>query len=205
MSCGACARLCTPRGRRTSAAAFLRRIRNGRPPMSTTRLVTTGDARVLAELLLENRAFLAPWEPIREDRFFTPEGQFERIRNWLREHAEGRVLPQVILDDAQRVVGCITLNNIVRGPFLSSTVGYWLSESHNGRGLATKAVAETVETAFADVGLHRLEAGTLPHNTASQRVLLRNGFTEFGRAPDYLRIAGEWQEHILYQLINPRW
>ena len=51
----------------------------------------------------------------------------------------------------------------------------------------------------ADLGLHRLEAGTLAHNTGSQRVLLKCGFTEIGLAPGYLKIAGEWQDHLLFQ------
>jgi len=36
---------------------------------------------------------------------------------------------------------------------------------------------------------------------ASQRVLTGNGFERIGIAPKYLRIAGEWQDHILFQLL----
>jgi ribosomal-protein-alanine N-acetyltransferase len=52
-----------------------------------------------------------------------------------------------------------------------------------------------------DRGLHRLEGGTLLHNEASQRVLLRSGFEFFGIAPKLLFIAGAWQDHRLYQRI----
>jgi ribosomal-protein-alanine N-acetyltransferase len=34
-------------------------------------------------------------------------------------------------------------------------------------------------------------------------VLERNGFVRSGVAPAYLSIAGRWQDHALYQLINP--
>ncbi|KIH96437.1 hypothetical protein LP52_24885 [Streptomonospora alba] len=171
--------------------------------MPTTRLVTPEDAPELAELLRRNRTFLAPWEPERDDAYFTAATQRVLLERALAEHAGDRMLPLAVLDDADRIAGRITVNDIVRGAFLSAAIGYWVAESHNGRGLATKAVAETLQTAFTDLGLHRLQAATLPHNTASQRVLLRNGFTAFGRAPQYLRIAGEWQEHILYQALNP--
>jgi ribosomal-protein-alanine N-acetyltransferase len=50
--------------------------------------------------------------------------------------------------------------------------------------------------------LHRAEAGTLVHNIGSQRVLERNGFARYGLAPKYLRIAGRWQDHVLFQRIN---
>jgi [ribosomal protein S5]-alanine N-acetyltransferase len=33
-------------------------------------------------------------------------------------------------------------------------------------------------------------------------VLARNGFRPFAVAPSYLKIAGEWQDHILYHLLN---
>jgi ribosomal-protein-alanine N-acetyltransferase len=47
--------------------------------------------------------------------------------------------------------------------------------------------------------LHRIEAGTLAHNAASQRVLEHNGFVRFGLAPKHLKIAGKWQDHIMFQ------
>jgi [ribosomal protein S5]-alanine N-acetyltransferase len=101
------------------------------------------------------------------------------------------------------VLGRITLNNIVRGAFQSCSLGYWVRSSANGRGHATAAVALMLRTAFTDLGLHRVEAGTLVHNAASQRVLERNGFERFGLAPQYLRIAGRWQDHVLFQVLAP--
>ncbi|GAA4933592.1 GNAT family N-acetyltransferase [Streptomonospora halophila] len=171
--------------------------------MPTTRLLTAKDAPELAELLQRNREFLAPWEPVRDDSYFTADAQRARLEYALTQHAAGRLLPLAVLDDTGRIADQVTVNDIVRGAFQSAPIGYWVAEACNGRGLATKAVAETVQTAFADLGLHRVEAATLPHNTASQRVLLRNGFTAYGRAPQYLHIAGSWREHILYQAINP--
>ncbi len=43
--------------------------------VSTTRLITPGDAPVLAELLRASRDFLAPWEPVHGDGYFTAGGQ----------------------------------------------------------------------------------------------------------------------------------
>ena len=58
------------------------------------------------------------------------------------------------------------------------------------RGLATAAVRGIIGTAFSELGLHRIQAGTLLRNTGSQRVLERNGFVRIGVAPRYLMIAG---------------
>ena len=52
-----------------------------------------------------------------------------------------------------------------------------------------------------DLHLHRVEASTLVHNVGSQRVLAKAGFEPIGMAPRYLRVAGEWQDHNLYQTI----
>lgn len=51
------------------------------------------------------------------------------------------------------------------------------------------------------LGLHRLQAETLVHNIASQRVLEKNGFSRYGMAPEYLKIDGAWQDHLMYQRI----
>jgi ribosomal-protein-alanine N-acetyltransferase len=104
----------------------------------------------------------------------------------------------VILEDGA-VVGRITPFSVVRGALQSGTLGYWVTEARNGRGIATAAVGAALRSAFGDLGLHRVQADTLIHNTASQRVLERNGFRRIGMAPEYLRIAGRWQDCYLHQ------
>lgn len=170
--------------------------------VGVTRLVTLDDVPVLTELLRGNRDFLAPWEPVRSEDYFTVAGQRVVIGKALEQHEQGSTLPHVILDESGRVVGRITLNEIVRGPFQSCSMGYWVNSADNGRGLATAAVRDIVRVAFEDLGLHRIQAGTLLHNVGSQRVLERNGFVRFGVAPTYLNIAGEWQDNALYQLVK---
>ena len=167
-----------------------------------TRRITLGDAPAIAELLRANREFLAPWEPIRPEGYTTVDGQREVVRAALEQHEQGSTLPHVIVDDSGRVVGRITLNDITRGPFQSCSLGYWLSAAENGRGLATAAVHDMMRVAFEELRLHRIEAGTLLHNVRSQRVLERNGFVRFGIAPEYLKIAGAWQDHVLFQVLT---
>jgi ribosomal-protein-alanine N-acetyltransferase len=167
-----------------------------------TRLIEETDAPTLAELLRTDRDFMAPYEPDRSAAYWTDEGQLVAVRAALAKHAEGTNLPHVILD-GHRVVGRVTLNEIVRGPLQSCSLGYWLASASNGRGLAGAAVREIITVAFVELGLHRIQAGTLVDNVRSQRVLERNGFTRYGMAPAYLHIAGRWQDHLLYQLVSP--
>ena len=169
--------------------------------MVSSRLVTLQDVPVLAELHRVNREFLAPFEPVRPDDYFTVAGQRAVIEGALARYLQGSVLPHVILDGSGQVAGRVTLSEIVRGPFQSCSLGYWVGADQNGCGLATAAVRDIIGTAFYDLGLHRIQAGTLLHNTGSQRVLERNGFIRIGVAPRYLQIAGRWQDHVLFQLV----
>lgn len=171
--------------------------------MRATRLISLDDVPALEGLLRENREFLEPWDPVRPDSYFTLAGQQALITDVLARHREGSVLPHVIVDSSGRIVGRITLSGIVRGPFQSCSVGYWVGAADNGRGLASAAVADIISVAFGDMGLHRIQAETLLCNAASQRVLQRNGFVRIGTAPAYLKIAGRWQDHHLYQVLNP--
>lgn len=171
--------------------------------MTGTRLLRLDDAPALARMEREGRAFFAPWGPDREEAWFTEEGQRREIRTRLERYEQGACVPHVVLDGDGGVVGRINLNDVVRGAFQSCSVGYWIAERANGRGHASAAVAALLRLAFGELGLHRVEAGTLVHNGASQRVLERNGFERYGLAPQYLRIAGRWQDHVLYQRLDP--
>jgi ribosomal-protein-alanine N-acetyltransferase len=169
---------------------------------ATTRLISTGDAERLAGLQWSGRAFFEPWDPIRDDAYFTVEGQQTEVERALSRFGDGEALPQVILDERGRVVGRITLSGITRGAFQSCSMGYWVAPDYNGRGYAHDAASIMTTLAFGDLGLHRVQAETLPHNTRSQRVLEDLGFTRYGLAAQYLKIAGRWQDHVMYQLLT---
>jgi ribosomal-protein-alanine N-acetyltransferase len=64
--------------------------------------------------------------------------------------------------------------------------GYELARHWWGRGLAPEAVAAVIRYGFSVWGLHRIEAGVLPGNDASVRVLQKLGFLEEGTRRDYL-------------------
>lgn len=166
------------------------------------RVVSPSDADELAELYLANRAFLAPWEPVRPDSFFTPAGQRAAIEQALDQYGRDETVPWGIVGESGELIGRINLSGVVRGAFLSGNLGYWVAEASNGRGYATRAVNAAVEIAFGELGLHRVQAATLVHNLRSQKVLAKAGFARFGLAPRYLQIAGSWQDHVVFQRLN---
>ena len=164
------------------------------------RLLRASDAGALAGAYRANRDHLAPWEPQRDEDFFTPACQAARIEASLAATAAGTEVPWVLTSE-DGIVGTLSLTGIVRGPFLSAHVGYWIDARLQGRGVCSVALHTASNHARADLGLHRLQASVLPHNPASRAVLARADFTLIGTAPSYLRIAGTWQDHLLYQRV----
>jgi ribosomal-protein-alanine N-acetyltransferase len=168
------------------------------------RIATLDDAAGLVDAYTRSWDHLQPWEPVRPDSWFTPAGQEERLRGSLERYKNGQIVPWMLVE-GDRIVGAITLNDIVPGPFRSASLGYWLAVDAVGRGLATRAVEAVAEIADTELRLHRIEASTLTNNVASQRVLGRAGFQQIGFAPTYLHIAGRWQDCTLYQrILNTR-
>ncbi len=157
------------------------------------------DASALAAAYERNREHLRPWDPVRPPVFFSVEGQQARVTAELEAVARGQ-LAVWLVRSGQLVVGRVSLNNMVMAAFRSASVGYWVDGAHTRRGLATRAVEHACAEGLR-LGLHRVEAGTLVHNLASQAVLRRCGFVPFGTAPRYLWIDGAWRDHHLFQRI----
>jgi [ribosomal protein S5]-alanine N-acetyltransferase len=163
----------------------------------TIRELRKGDGAALAAAFRRNREHLRPWDPDRPGSFYTDDGQEAEVGRNLGAAAAGRS-HMYLTWHGDQVVGRIMLNNIARGVLQSGTVGYWVDSEHLGRGLATAGVEHVVLQA-TKLGLHRLEAGTMLDNAASQAVLWRCGFHQYGVAEGFLFIRGQWRDHLLFQ------
>ena len=82
--------------------------------------------------------------------YFTADGQREVLARDLAVYERGGMLPLAILDADGAICGRINLNSIVRGAFQSASVGYWVSESRIGHGLASAAVADVIGMGFGE-------------------------------------------------------
>lgn len=169
------------------------------PDGYAVRPLELSDAEALAAAYSRNQEHLAPWDPVRPAEFYTVDGQQHAVAAQL-SLVQGGLLATWVLERDGEVVGRVSLNNIVRSVLASGTVGYWVDQRHTRRGLASALVQHACAAALT-MDLHRVEAGTLVHNVASQRVLLRTGFSQYGLAPKFLFVGGEWQDHKLYQRI----
>jgi len=108
--------------------------------------------------------------------------------------------PQPLTSDV--LIGGIALNDVRRGMAQKGTLGYWIGEPYARQGYMSEAVGLVCSFAFETLKLHRLEAGCLPRNEASRRLLARLGFMQEGFARAYLRINGKWEDHILWGMVK---
>lgn len=161
------------------------------------------DVPALTATLQANRGFLAPWVPLRPEGYLTQGAQEKAAQSSLASDASGTSRHLLITHRGTgQILGSLNINSIIRGAFQSASIGYWVVQDAQGQGIASWAVSQAKELAFGELKLHRLQGETLVHNAASRRVLTKNGFDLYGLAADYLKIAGKWQEHALYQLLH---
>lgn len=163
-------------------------------------------AKELRDYYRRNRDFLAPWEPLREERFFSTEGQREILEGQL--HAADTLVFWIRLLSASAeaetgpLIGFVKFSNIIRGPLQSCFLSYALDAEHIKRGLMSEALERAIKYLFDFEQMHRIEANILPENEASLRTVSGLGFAHEGTARKYLKINGEWRDHMHMVLLN---
>jgi ribosomal-protein-alanine N-acetyltransferase len=167
------------------------------------RVPDMSDYEQWAALRAASRDFLTPWEPLWPANDLTRTAFRSRIRQYWRDIDEDVAYPYFIFDNESEVlVGALTLSNVRRGVAQTGTLGYWIGLPFARQGYMTSAVRLTLEFSFRHLGLHRVEASCLPHNRASIRLLEKCGFEREGLARGYLKIAGEWRDHLLFARLS---
>lgn len=131
-----------------------------------------------------------PHESIRESRYVV--NQY---------HKEGNVLA-ITLKGEDRAVGTVGLHADDRRPgFGSLMLGYTLSPDYRHRGIATEATRALVKDAFERLLMPMITAYCYPENTASAKVLERNGFVYEGKLRrSFLLYDGSEQDLLCYSL-----
>jgi len=139
----------------------------------------------------------------RSEDFYTLEGQQERINLFTEDERQDQAYHFGIFTHEDQLIGTINLFQVIRGSLQSAFIGYFLDKEHNGKGYTTEAVKLLVHYAFSHLKLHRIEAGVMPHNIGSIRVLEKAGFHKEGLAVKNVNINGKWEDHQVLAIINP--
>jgi ribosomal-protein-alanine N-acetyltransferase len=174
--------------------------------VASIRLLGPNAADEYFDVLLRNREFLQPYEPVRPAGYWTLDEQREQLEQVAREAAAGTGFAFGVYDRADgALVGRVALANIVRKAWQNATLGYWIDVQRNGRGRATEGSKLALRFAFGEAGLHRIQAGVMPHNPRSIRVVEKLGMRFEGLAERYLLINGVWEDHRMYAITLEEW
>ncbi|HJP16657.1 MAG TPA: GNAT family protein [Acidimicrobiales bacterium] len=160
------------------------------------------------EVRIKNHDWLAKWEPRRSSGQKDPvqdRGTFEtRCRSRQRESQLGTGWGfGIFVDDC--FIGEINLNNVTRGAFQSSHVGYWVGADQAGKGYTPESLVLLMRFAFEKLGLHRLQVSIVPRNLPSRRVVEKLNLRCEGLSEKYLEIAGTWEDHLRFAITSEEW
>ena len=187
-------------------------------PSLTTRVVTDrlvlrpprpSDVPELRRLLRANADHLRPWEPSptpgEDPTSLTAVANrvTRQRRDWKRGDAFALLL--TLREPGEPVVGRINLGGVLHGAFQNAHVGYWIDREHQRRGLVSEGVIGAFAFAFGVAKLHRLQIAIMPANVASLRVMEKVGARREGFAERYLRIAGRWEDHVIFGVTSEDW
>lgn len=106
-------------------------------------------------------------------------------------------------DDA--LVGVFNFGEIVRGQFQSAYLGYYAFAPHAGEGYMSEGLELVLHVAFDALKLHRVEANVQPTNRRSLALARRAGFAREGYSRRYVRVAGQWRDHVRLALLAEDW
>jgi [ribosomal protein S5]-alanine N-acetyltransferase len=158
-----------------------------------------GDYRAWTALRQDSIDFLQPWEPTWADDHLSRKSFTNRVYWAQRSISSGTGVPLFLIRRSDTaLLGAITLDNIRRGPAQAGTTGYWVGAPFARQGYMREAIEALVHYAFTTLDLSRIEAGCLPENTPSRRLLEHCGYKYEGVAQSYLQINGRWRNHVLY-------
>ncbi|SMY06570.1 GNAT family N-acetyltransferase [Flavimaricola marinus] len=158
-----------------------------------------GDFRAWTALRRDSQDFLKPWEPTWAEDHLSRKSFTNRVYWSQRSIATGTGVPLFLIRRSDTaLLGAITLDNIRRGPAQAGTTGYWVGQPFARQGYMREAIEALVHYAFTTLDLSRIEAGCLPENTPSRRLLEQCGYKYEGVAQSYLQINGRWRNHVLY-------
>ncbi len=159
--------------------------------------VTRKDRAEFLNLMRQSRSLHEPWisPPLTDESFHN-----YLLRCEKSDHA-GLLICHA-RDDA--ITGVININNIIRGSFLSASLGYYAGAPYAGQGLMREGLQLVKHYAFSTLGLHRLEANIQPKNERSIELVKRCGFEQEGLSRNFLFIDDAWREHERWTAVHSR-
>ena len=100
----------------------------------------------------------------------------------------------------EKIIGAIDLGIDIR--FNKAELGFWLEKKYWNKGITTEAAKAMIKFGFCNLKLKRIYASHFDFNGSSGKVLEKAGMTKEGLLKCHTYKNGEYQNHILYSIIN---
>ena len=182
----------------SSMLTFSRRIAKG----VSLEILKEEDADALFTVVDVNRAYLRRWMPWL-DGTRCPADKLTYIQSMRKLSADTLGLSAAIRVE-QEIAGVAayrTVDSVNR----SGSLGYWLVESHQGRGIATRSCQALIDFAFAALNMNRLSIACAVENTRSRAIPARLGFQHEGFSRDAEWLYTHYVNHANYSLLQREW
>lgn len=168
----------------------------------TLELGTIEHTTRLYNAITENRVFLREFLPWVE-HYKSKYDAFTYLQQSYKNYKDGIELAYNIFRNEQ-LIGRIGIHGIDKQNSHAS-IGYWLVEHEQGRGIITNSCNHLLTIAFEELGLNRIEILTATHNLRSTAVPLRLGFTHEGVLRQMERHGKNFFDLNIFSLLNVEW
>lgn len=102
------------------------------------------------------------------------------------------------------IAGTISFNKISE-LHRTGSIGYWLGEQYEGKGIMSKAFAKMLTYGFRTLHLNRIEVYVATENVKSRALPERFGFTEEGVLRQVEWLYDDFVDHAVYGLLASEW
>ncbi|WP_377890824.1 GNAT family N-acetyltransferase [Alkalihalobacillus sp. R86527] len=168
------------------------------------RMYTVDDAEELYNLTEESKDYLREWLAW-VDYNTDVEGSKAFIEGTIKSLVHTGGFPKTLaMIYKGELAGTIGFNEINRTHDYA-TIGYWLGEKHQKKGIVTEACKAILEYGFQTIGLNRIEIRAATENKKSRGVPERLGFTKEGLVRQVEKVNGEYVDHVVYGMLKNEW
>jgi len=165
-------------------------------------LLQIQDSVPLFQLVQANREHFRQWLPW-VDSIISPVQYHNIISDWLKQYFDNNGF-QLGIRYRHKLIGVIGLHSI--DWFNKQTsIGYYLGEGYEGKGIMTKSVRALVNYLFMHLHLHRVEIRCGIHNQKSRAIPKRLGFKEEGLIREGEFLYDHYHDLVVYGLLSHEW
>ena len=163
--------------------------------------LTPSNWKDVLDYYIRNKEHLEPYEPTRDNEFFTEKIQKKLLIENYKQFINGTVINLGIFKKNE-LIGKIKISNIVYGLIKSGFLGYSIDKDYCGKGYMKESLNLVLKYIFEECDIHRIEASALVINEKSRNVLRRCGFNLLGINERYMFINGEWKDYATYYILK---